>query len=88
MFTQIKIWLYTIITSLGALFVGIFIYRGRKIEGQQNTIDEQKQAADVAKKYYSNKIKIQEFEKQNSVASEKAKHVDKVNNIDDGSYTL
>jgi len=88
MFTQIKIWLYGIGASVIALFVGIFIYRGKKIEDQQETINEQKQVAEVTEQYYKNKNKVQEFEKQNAVEAEKVKHADKVDNITDGSYSL
>ena len=81
-------WLYAFGASAIALFVGIFVYRGKKIEDQQKTIDEQTQVAEVTKKYYDNKTKIQEFEKQNSVEAEKAKHADKIDNVSDGNYSL
>ena len=88
MFTRTKMWLYGLSTGLIALFFSVFIYRGKKIKNQYEIINKQKQEAKIAKQYQENKSKIQEFEKQNLVEAEKAKHVEKPINTPDGYYQL
>jgi len=88
MFTQFKLYAYGIIAAIVAFFIGWFKLRGDKIEEQEKEIKQQKQNLEAVEQYHEAKDKVQEFETQNKVAAEKAKHVEKQSDISDGNYKL
>lgn len=88
MFSTIKTYIYGAVVGLFGILSAILVYRGKKIKDQQKVIDKQKQEAKKIKKLNDNKDKVQEFEKQNQVEAEKAKHVEKPINTPDGYYKL
>jgi hypothetical protein len=88
MFISIKNYIYGAVAGLVAILGAIFVYRGKKIKEQAETIETQEHNTKLIEKYYEQKDKVQSFESANKVGAEKAKHVEKSINTPDGHYFL
>lgn len=87
MFTGIKLWLYSIGAGIIAILVGIFKYRGYKIDQQEKELEERNQELQAMTRYNAQKDKIQEFEHRNDVESVRT-DINVKEEIQDGTYSI
>ena len=87
MFTGVKLWLYSIGAGIIAILVGIFKYRGYKIDQQEKELEERNQELQAMTRYNKQKDKVQEFEHKNDVESVKT-DINVKEKIQDGTYSI
>jgi len=71
MFSSIKLWIYGIGAAAIAIAVGMFQYRGNKIEELEADVEAAENEAKVVEKAIEAKEQVVEFEANNRVAAAK-----------------